>query len=56
MIVLTSSKEEGDRATAYDVGANSYLLKPVSFTGFLDVIRKIEAYWVALNIPPPLPS
>ncbi len=56
VIVLTSSKEEGDRATAYDVGANSYLLKPVSFSGFLDVIRKVEAYWIELNLPPPLPS
>ena len=56
VIVLTSSKEEGDRATAYDAGANSYLLKPVSFSGFLDVVRKVETYWIELNVPPPPPS
>ena len=56
VIVLTSSKEEADRATAYDVGANSYLLKPVSFAGFLDIVRKVENYWIEHNVPPPLPS
>lgn len=53
VIILTSSKEEGDRALSYDNGANSYLVKPVSFDGFLDVVRKIEGYWLALNVAPP---
>ena len=53
VIILTSSKEEGDRAFSYDNGANSYLVKPVSFDGFLDVVRKIEGYWLALNVAPP---
>ena len=53
VIILTSSKEEGDRAVSYDNGANSYLVKPVSFDGFLDVVRKIEGYWLALNVAPP---
>ncbi|NQT94719.1 MAG: response regulator [Lentisphaerae bacterium] len=53
VIVLTSSKEEGDRALSYDIGANSYLVKPVSFEGFLDVVRKIDDYWISLNIGPP---
>ena len=53
VIILTSSKEEGDRALSYDHGANSYLVKPVSFDGFLDVVRKIEGYWLALNVAPP---
>jgi len=50
VIILTSSKEEGDRALSYDMGANSYLLKPVSFTGFIDVVKKINEYWFSLNI------
>ncbi|MEW5720569.1 MAG: response regulator [Chloroflexota bacterium] len=53
IIILTSSREEGDRALSYDHGANSYLVKPVSFEGFLDVVRQIEGYWVSLNVAPP---
>ena len=53
VIVLTSSKEEGDRALSYDIGANSYLVKPVSFEGFLGIIRQIEGYWLSLNVGPP---
>ena len=53
VIILTSSKEEGDRALSYDIGANSYLVKPISFEGFLGVIRQIEGYWLSLNIGPP---
>ncbi len=53
VVILTSSKEEGDRALSYDIGANSYLVKPVSFEGFLGVIRQIEGYWLSLNVAPP---
>lgn len=53
VIILTSSREEGDRALGYDIGANSYIVKPVSFAGFLDVIRQIEGYWISLNVAPP---
>ena len=53
VVVLTSSKEDGDRALSYDIGTNSYLVKPVSFEGFLGVIRQIEGYWLSLNIAPP---
>lgn len=53
VVILTSSKEEGDRALSYDIGANSYLVKPVSFDGFLGVVRQIEGYWLTLNIEPP---
>jgi CheY-like chemotaxis protein len=53
VVILTSSKEEGDRALSYDIGANSYLVKPVSFDGFLGVIRQINGYWLTLNVGPP---
>jgi CheY-like chemotaxis protein len=56
VIILTSSKEEGDRALSYDIGANSYLVKPVAFFGFIDVIRQIEDYWLTLNIGAPMTS
>lgn len=53
VIILTSSEEEGDRALSYDIGANSYLVKPVSFDGFLDVVKQISDYWLSLNVGPP---
>jgi CheY-like chemotaxis protein len=53
VIILTSSKEQGDRALSYDIGANSYLVKPVSFNGFIDVVRQIENYWLTLNVNAP---
>jgi CheY-like chemotaxis protein len=52
--VLTSSKDEGDRALSYDNGANSYLVKPVSFDHFIEVVNKIYNYWLVLNIEPPM--
>ena len=53
VIIITSSKEEGDRALTYDIGANSYLVKPVSFEGFAEVVRQINGYWLLLNVEPP---
>ena len=53
VVVLTSSKEQGDRALSYDNGANSYLVKPVSLDGFLDMTRQITDYWLFLNVGPP---
>lgn len=53
VIVLTSSPEEGDRALSYDLGVNSYLVKPVRFSRFVEVVREIGAYWLILNVPPP---
>lgn len=53
VVILTSSREEGDRALSYDTGANSYLVKPVSFSGFVEVVREIEDYWLTLNVGPP---
>jgi CheY-like chemotaxis protein len=53
VIVLSSSKEEGDLAMSYDTGANSYLVKPVSFEGFVEVVGRIDDYWLSLNVPAP---
>lgn len=53
VVILTSSKEEGDRAMSYDLGANSYLVKPISYEGFVEVARTIGTYWLGLNVAPP---
>jgi two-component system response regulator len=53
VVVMSSSREEGDLALTYDNGANSYLVKPVSFDGFLDVVARIDDYWLTLNVPAP---
>lgn len=52
VVVLSSSAEDRDIQTAYKLGANSYIVKPVSFDRFLEVAAQIELYWCALNEPP----
>lgn len=51
VVVLTTSEEDQDIATAYKLGANSYIVKPVDFEKFLDVAEQIEIYWCATNQP-----
>jgi CheY-like chemotaxis protein len=53
VVILTSSRDEGDRAMSYDTGANSYLVKPVSFPDFLEMAQQLGEYWLTLNIGPP---
>ncbi len=52
VIVLTSSSEDRDIQTAYQLGANSYIVKPVDFNKFIEVVGQIELYWGVLNTPP----
>lgn len=52
VVVLTSSKESADVNRAYDLGANSYLVKPVSFDPLLDLVRTLGLYWVIMNEKP----
>ena len=53
VVVLTSSKEEQDLIESYDLGANSYVRKPVDFARFVESVREIGMYWLILNEPPP---
>jgi len=52
VVVLTSSREDRDLKTAYDLGVNSYIEKPVSFNKFIEVAEQIELYWCVLNERP----
>lgn len=53
VVVLTSSAEASDIEQAYDLGANSYVRKPVEFDEFLDFVRALGNYWLKLNERPP---
>ena len=52
VVIFTSSKHDQDINRAYDLGANSYLVKPVGFDSLLDTVKQIQAYWGALNQSP----
>ncbi len=52
VVVLTSSDEEGDLIKSYQLGANSYVRKPIDFTQFMDATRQLGVYWLALNEAP----
>ena len=52
VVVLTTSRDDGDVKGAYALGANSYIVKPVDFDKFLEVAAQIELYWTVLNEPP----
>jgi CheY-like chemotaxis protein len=49
VVIMTSSDEECDVAKSYELGANSYVVKPVDFNALVDVTRKAGFYWLAIN-------
>jgi CheY-like chemotaxis protein len=52
VVVLTISEREVDIVKSYDLGANSYIIKPVDFDKFMDTVQNINLYWVLTNTSP----
>jgi two-component system response regulator len=52
VVIMTSSREDSDVAQAYQLGANSFIVKPVDFENFLEVVSNMGSYWIHLNQAP----
>jgi two-component system, response regulator len=52
VVIVTSSNQDPDIKTAYNLGANSYVIKPVDFNAFADAVSKLGLYWLLINKPP----
>ena len=53
IVVLTSSREEPDLLRCYELGANAYVVKPIDFHEFVDVIKQVGLFWAVVNQLPP---
>ncbi len=49
VVVMTSSKEDRDLKKCYELGANSYVVKPINFNSFMEMTKEISMYWVLIN-------
>jgi chemotaxis family two-component system response regulator Rcp1 len=56
IVIVSSSKHDADISRAYDGGANAYVNKPTSFTGYLDLSQALQRFWAQHVVPPPVPS
>jgi len=53
VVMLTSSREERDVLTSYEIGVNAFVVKPVDFNAFFEAIQDLGMFWAVLNEPPP---
>jgi CheY-like chemotaxis protein len=53
VVILTSSRQEGDLLASYQLGVNAYVVKPVDFNEFVEAVRELGVFWVMVNEPPP---
>lgn len=52
-VVMTSSREDQDLLTSYQLGVNAYVVKPMKFHDFVDAVKQVGAFWGVINEPPP---
>jgi CheY-like chemotaxis protein len=55
VVVLSSSQEEPDLIRCYELGTNAYVVKPIDFGAFVEVIKQVGLFWAVVNQPPPEP-
>jgi CheY-like chemotaxis protein len=53
VVILTSSREEQDLVSSYQLGVNAYVVKPVNFQDFIEAVKNLSAFWALINEPPP---
>ena len=53
VVILTSSRQEQDLITSYDLGVNAYVVKPVDFGSFIDAVKELGVFWAVINELPP---
>ena len=53
IVVLTSSREEGDLVQSYELGVNAYVVKPVNFQQLIEAVKVLGVFWAIVNEPPP---
>lgn len=53
VVVMTTSSEESDLFASYNLGANSFVQKPVDFVSFIEAVRQVGLYWLVLNVTAP---
>src|SRR3979409_979567 len=53
VVVMTSSREEGDMLRSYQLGVNAYVVKPMNFHELVDAVRQVGSFWAIINEPPP---
>jgi CheY-like chemotaxis protein len=53
IVVLSSSREEPDLRRCYEFGTNAYVVKPIDFQEFVEVIKQVGLFWAVVNQPPP---
>ena len=53
VVVMTSSREDRDLNTCYELGVNAYVVKPVKFQAFVEAVQQVGAFWAVLNELPP---
>ncbi|HWK12184.1 MAG TPA: response regulator [Vicinamibacterales bacterium] len=54
VVMLTSSREEGDLMASYELGVNAYVVKPVAFGDFMEAVRQLGGFWAVVNEAPPV--